>query len=203
MKTNKTEEKKCEACKAVPHNGHNTDMYCCRHTCQKEQPSIDTVFICQKCRNKKDRWKPGAIVPYCVCEETTPPQELRQEAVINPFVGNIAELHKAIELLETMIPSDERKNLAKMYYTTATEMIEANRIQAYMEKIKQLQNMLDDASDEIKNVEQKARDDERKRCAETIKRIGNGCRFSNYCKALNEVAEEGAQQILNPKSHHE
>lgn len=73
-----TSEKKCEACKTVPHNGHNTDMSCCRHTCQKEQPSIDTVFICQKCRNKKDRWKPGAIVPYCVCEEPTPPQELRQ-----------------------------------------------------------------------------------------------------------------------------
>lgn len=141
MKTNKTEEKKCEqVCRGIHilHGEH----------CQKEQPEQE---VHDKLMNMAlDHAKSAAHPPVL----PSPPQELRQEAVINPFVGNIAELHKAIELLETMIPSDERKNLAKMYYTTATEMIEANRIQAYMEKIKQLQNMLDDASDEIKNVEQ-------------------------------------------------
>jgi len=163
-----TSEKKCECFTnesqnglPCPHdhrpmNNENAFKHC--PDCQKEQPCdvcenrITYAGGCAKC-GKLNR----LTIPLNT--NSTPPQELRQEAVINPFISNLTELRKATELLETMIPSDERKNLAKMYYTRATEMIEANRIQVYMDKIKQLENMLDDAFDEIKNVEQKAREE--------------------------------------------
>lgn len=66
-----TSEKKCEACKAVPHNGHNTDMSCCRHTCQKEQPEQE---VHDKLMNMAlDHAKSAAYPPVLF----TPPQELR------------------------------------------------------------------------------------------------------------------------------